>query len=121
MAGGLLEYSGLVTKTKAMRARLLGADDYTAISEYESVTDFIAFCGSSLLMRRYLNGTGEVAHRGQVEAVIRDSLYMDYCKLYRFSGVQPRRALQFVFSRYEINVIKTVCSLRWRETGGKSP
>ena len=43
MAGGLLEYSGLVTKTKAMRARLLGADDYTAISEYESVTDFIAF------------------------------------------------------------------------------
>ena len=35
MAGGLLEYSGLVTKTKAMRARLLGADDYTAISEYE--------------------------------------------------------------------------------------
>ena len=59
MAGGLLEYSGLVTKTKAMRARLLGADDYTAISEYESVTDFIAFCGSSLLMRRYLNGTGK--------------------------------------------------------------
>ena len=39
MAGGLLEYSGLVTKTKAMRARLLGADDYTAISEYESVND----------------------------------------------------------------------------------
>ena len=31
---------------------------------------------------------------------------MDYCKLYRFSGVQPRSALQFVFSRYEINVIK---------------
>lgn len=59
MAGGLLEHSGLVTKTKAMRARLLGADDYTAISEYESVTDFIAFCGSSLLMRRYLNGTGK--------------------------------------------------------------
>ena len=27
MAGGLLEYSGLVTKTKAMRARLLEADD----------------------------------------------------------------------------------------------
>ena len=106
MAGGLLEYSGLVTKTKAMRARLLGADDYTAISEYESVTDFIAFLREQPAYAPVFERHGEVAHRGQVEAVIRDSLYMDYCKLYRFSGVQPRRALQFVFSRYEINVIK---------------
>lgn len=59
-----------------------------------------------------------MAHRGQVEAVIRDSLYMDYCKLYRFSGVQPRRALQFVFSRYEINVIKN-CLQSAMETGGE--
>ena len=106
MAGGLLEHSGLVTKTKAMRARLLGADDYTAISEYESVTDFIAFLREQPAYAPVFERHGEVAHRGQVEAVIRDSLYMDYCKLYRFSGVQPRRALQFVFSRYEINVIK---------------
>lgn len=106
MAGGLLEYSGLVTKTKAMRARLLGADDYTAISEYESVTDFIAFLREQPAYAPVFERHGEVAHRGQVEAVIRDSLYMDYCKLYRFSGVHPRRALQFVFSRYEINVIK---------------
>ena len=60
MAGGLLEHSGLVTKTKAMRARLLGADDYTAISEYESVTDFIAFLREQpAYARRYLNGTGK--------------------------------------------------------------
>ena len=32
MAGGLLEYSGLVTKTKAMRARLLGADEFLNMS-----------------------------------------------------------------------------------------
>ena len=86
MAGGLLEYSGLVTKTKAMRARLLGADDYTAISEYESVTDFIAFLREQPAYAPVFERHGEVAHRGQVEAVIRDSLYMDYCKLYRFSG-----------------------------------
>lgn len=78
MAGGLLEYSGLVTKTKAMRARLLGADDYTAISEYESVTDFIAFLREQPAYAPVFERHGEVAHRGQVEAVIRDSLYMDY-------------------------------------------
>ncbi len=71
-------------------------------------------------MRRYLNDTGSGTPRSGGGGDP-DSLYMDYCKLYRFSGVQPRRALQFVFSRYEINVIKTVCSLRWRETGGRSP
>ena len=43
MAGGLLEYSGLVTKTKAMRARLLEADDYAVVSEYESVDRFYYF------------------------------------------------------------------------------
>ena len=80
-----------MTKTKAMRARLLGADDYTAISEYESVTDFIAFLREQPAYAPVFERHGEVAHRGQVEAVIRDSLYMDYCKLYRFSGVQPRR------------------------------
>ena len=83
MAGGLLEYSGLVTKTKAMRARLLGADDYTAISEYESVTDFIAFLREQPAYAPVFERHREVAHRGQVEAVIRDSLYMDYCKLVR--------------------------------------
>ena len=56
MAGGLLEYSGLVTKTKAMRARLLDADDYASISEYETVTDFIAFLNIRHI-HRYLNGT----------------------------------------------------------------
>ena len=106
MAGGLLEYSGLVTKTKAMRARLLEADDYAVISEYESVTDFIAFLREQPAYAPVFERHGEVAHRGQAEAVIRDSLYMDYCKLYRFSGVQPRSALQFVFSRYQVNVIK---------------
>lgn len=69
MAGGLLEYSGLVTKTKAMRARLLGADDYTAISEYESVTDFIAFLREQPAYAPVFERHGEVAHRGQVEAV----------------------------------------------------
>ena len=67
MAGGLLEYSGLVTKTKAMRARLLGADDYTAISEYESVTDFIAFLREQPAYAPVFERHGEVAHRGQVE------------------------------------------------------
>ena len=65
MAGGLLEYSGLVTKTKAMRARLLGADDYTAISEYESVTDFIAFLREQPAYAPVFERHGEVAHRGQ--------------------------------------------------------
>ena len=71
MAGGLLEYSGLVTKTKAMRARLLEADDYAVISEYESVTDFIAFLREQPAYAPVFERHGEVAHRGQAEAVIR--------------------------------------------------
>ena len=67
MAGGLLEYSGLVTKTKAMRARLLEADDYAVISEYESVTDFIAFLVVELPFGSYLFVEYiEVFHLGKI-------------------------------------------------------
>ena len=43
MSGGLLEYSGLVTKTKAMSGRLLEEEDYLRLSEYETVDAFISF------------------------------------------------------------------------------
>lgn len=106
MAGGLFTYSGLVTKTKAMHGRLLSDEEIARISEAESVEEIISFlreCGSYAPIYQ---SHEEIAHRAQVEAVINDSLYADYGRLYRFASGAQREGLSIIFLRYEINVLK---------------
>lgn len=106
MADGLLAYSGLATKIKAMRGRLLSREELLRLTEYESVEEMISF------LREYGSYTAvfadreEVAHRGQVEAIIGNSLYKDYGRIYRFAGRGQRQALEQVFMRYEVNELK---------------
>lgn len=106
MASGLLEYSGLVTKTKAMHGGLLTKDVLISLSECETVEDIIGFLREYGSYAPIYQSHEEIAHRAQVEAVIGDSLYSDYGKLYRFSGGKQRKALEILFLRYEMNVLK---------------
>ena len=106
MAGGLLKYSGLVTKTRAMRGGLLSEEALMRLSEYETVEDIIAFLREYGSYAPIYQSHEEIAHRAQVEAVIMDSLYADYGKLYRFAGGTQRQGLEIVFLRYEINELK---------------
>lgn len=107
MAGGLLAYSGLVTKTKAMHGKLLGEEDIVRLSEAENVEAIIAFLRGYGSYAPIYQSHEEIAHRAQVEAVINDSLYADYGKLYRFASGAQREGLSIVFLRYEINVLKS--------------
>lgn len=106
MASGLLAYSGLVTKTKAMHGGLLSEEELIRLSEYETVEEIITFLREYGSYAPIYQSHEEIAHRAQVEAVIDDSLYSDYGKLYRFANGQQRRGLEIIFLRYEINVLK---------------
>lgn len=106
MASGLLEYSGLVTKTKAMHGRLLSRETIMELSECESVEDILGFLREYGSYAPIYRSHDEIAHRAQVEAVIDDSLYSDYGKLYRFSSGEQRKGLEILFLRYEMNVLK---------------
>lgn len=106
MSGGLLAYSGLVTKTKAMHGGLLKREDIIRLSEYETVEEFISFLREYGSYAPIYQSHEEIAHRAQVEAVIDDTLYSDYGKLYRFAGGEQRRGLEILFLRYEINILK---------------
>lgn len=117
MSGGLLEYSGLVTKTRAMSGRLLEKEDYVKLSEYETVDSFIAFLREAEGYAPIFESHEEIAHRGQVEAVIHDSLYADYQKLYRFAHGEQRKGLDIIFFRYEVNVLKNC--LEYAMTGSE--
>lgn len=106
MSGGLLKYSGLVTKTRAMHGRLLGKDAYMRLSDYETVEEFITFLRESKSYAPTYESHEEIRHRGQVEAVLHNSLYADYQKLYQFASGEQRRGLELIFFRYEVNVLK---------------
>lgn len=106
MAGGLLEYSGLVTKTSAMRGKLLSGATMLALAEYENVDELLSFLRDSDGYAKIYRSHEEIQHRAQVEAVLSDSLYADYGKLYQFAGIEAKRGLEILFFRYEVNVLK---------------
>lgn len=106
MAGGLLQYSGLVTKTKAMHGKLLSEEVMLQLAEMDNVEEIISFLRESDGYAPIYASHEEIRHRAQVEEVIDDSLYVDYGRLYRFAGADTRQGLEILFFRYEVNVLK---------------
>lgn len=106
MSSGLLGYSGLVTKTRAMHGGLLSRQTIVGLSECEKVEDILSFLREYGSYAPIYQSHEEIAHRAQVEAVIDDSLYSDYGKLYRFANGEQRKGLEIIFLRYEMNVLK---------------
>ncbi len=117
MSSGLLQYSGLVTKTRAMHGRLLSEDVLYRLSEYETVDEIIAFLREHGSYAPIYRSHDEMKHGAQVEAVIRNSLYSDYMRLYQFAGGEQRRGLEILFFRYEVNVLKNC--LEYAYKGGR--
>ncbi len=108
MAGELLEYSGLVAKARAMKGRLLKREDFERISEYQTVEETIAFLREQESYGKIYGGHEEIKHRGQVEALIHNSILEDYRKLYKFGNAQQKKALELYYGQlqYEDSVPK---------------
>lgn len=101
-------YSGITTKVKAMSSRLITTEDYKHISQLETVPEFIAFLKHQPAYQDLFAGFDETTlHRGQVEQILTDGLFIDYTRIFRFATMEQRRILTFVFARYEVNVLKS--------------
>lgn len=94
MASGLLQYSGLVTKTRAMKSRLLRREDFERITEFQTVQETIGFLREQESYGKIYGGREDIQHRGQVEALIHHSIQEDYQKLYLFGNGKQRKALK---------------------------
>ena len=94
MAGELLQYSGLITKIKAMEGRLLTREEYEHILELQTVHETIAFLQEQRSYGKIYGGHDEIQHRGQVEALIYNSIREDYESICRFCNPVQRSALR---------------------------
>lgn len=94
MAGELLQYSGLITKIKAMEGRLLTREEYEHILEFQTVHETIAFLQEQQIYGKIYGGHDEIKHRGQVEALIYNSIREDYESIFRFCNLTQKSALR---------------------------
>ncbi len=108
MFGNLLSYSGIVTKSKALGAKLLKPEQYETLANLISVPEFVNYLKSQPGYQELLTGYDERSlHRNKLEQIINNSLYLDYAKLFRFANRDQREGLDIIFFRYEINALKS--------------
>lgn len=104
---GLLAYSGLTTKMRAMQSRFLNNSDFRELVELESVPQAVSYLKQMPSYEPIFGSEDEnQLHRRTIERMLRQSIYRDFTKLYRFSNVEQRRFLSLYFKRYEVTIIK---------------
>ena len=80
---GIISYSGIATKTRAMRGKLLTREDYASLAELKSVADAVTYLRQHTAYGGLLKEVTESRlHRGVVEELLLRSLYEDFNKIY---------------------------------------
>lgn len=104
--GNLLKYSGIVTKLRAMEAKLLNQENFEEIAALHNVPEVVSYLKENSSYTFVLDNLDEDRlHRGDIEKILIGQLFYDYSKIYRFCGQEQRKFLQFYVKRYEIDLI----------------
>ncbi len=105
--GSLLKYSGIATKIRAMKSRLLTDEEYQEIAELNKVTEIAGYLKKKPAYASLLKDVDEQnMHRGQLEEVISSATFEDYDSLYCFANHNQRKFLQIYSERFEIKLLK---------------
>lgn len=119
---GLLAYSGITTKIKAMASSRITIQDYEYLSNLYTVTDFFAFLKDHKGYKDIFSLVeDENIHRGQIETYFDNALYNDFAKIYRFSNMEQRKFLDLIFLRYEIDILKNCLQLSFSDAHHYDP
>lgn len=105
--GKLTTYSGMTTKIRAMKKRLISEAQYNEIANISTVPDLINYLQMFPSYAGVLaNIDASSAHRGEVEGKMTFSTYYDFSKIFHFAGNSQKRYLEFYFMKYEIATLK---------------
>lgn len=105
--GDLKQYSGLTTKVKAMRSKLISKEEYLKLIEFETVPEIAEYLkGRSGFEKALQNTDVSQIHRETLEHAIIYSVYDDFEKIYKFANLNQRKYLKLHFVSYETELIK---------------
>lgn len=104
---GLLAYSGITAKVKAMQRHFITDDEYRELAALDSVSDAVNYLKRIPSYETIFQSVDEQSlHRGMIEQRLTLSLYDDFAKLYRFTNISQRKFLDLYFMHYEITILK---------------
>jgi V/A-type H+/Na+-transporting ATPase subunit C len=105
--GTLLSYSGLSTKIRSMQSRLIHLKQFEEISQMGSVPQVVAYLKQQPGFQKLWADLDENSlHRGDIERLLRHTIYQNFTKIYKFSNNEQRTFLALYFKRYELSVMK---------------
>ena len=107
LKGNLVAYSGMTTKIRAMKNKLLSPEQYEEITHFTTVAELISFLQTTPAYGEVLASMDPaLAHRGEVESRMTFSTYSDFSKIYHFAGNSQKKYLEYYFMKYEISFLK---------------
>lgn len=107
--GGVLSYSGLSTKIRAMQSRLTTMEQFEEILQLSNVTQVAAYLKRMPEYSSKWDALDEsTLHRGQIEKLLKKSIFQNFSRIYHFANLEQRKFLDLYSKRYEIRVLKEV-------------
>ncbi|MDO4454597.1 MAG: V-type ATPase subunit [Eubacteriales bacterium] len=106
--GQLLAYSGTATKIRAMHSHLFTNKEYEELAQISTVPEALVYIRQHPGYTNVFYGKDESElHRGEIERMLTNSIYIAFQKIYRFASIHQRKFLSMYFQRYELVVLKS--------------
>ena len=120
MPFSVLKYSSVNAKARALYGKLLTREDYENLLSKKTVHDVATYIKKNTAYSSLLIDINEnQVHRGELEKLLKTSLYADFKKLLRFLGGSPGKFLQSAFLRYEIEDLKALLRVIYTGRNGE--
>lgn len=105
----LLSYSGISTKIRAMQSKLVSEEEIQELLQYTDIAQVTAWLKRTPEYSKVWNDLDENAlHRGQIEKLLKASIFNDFSKIYQFANSEQRKFLDLYSRRYEIRALKAI-------------
>ena len=92
--GSVLSYSGLSTKIRAMQSRLVTDEQLEEIVQLPNVPQVTAYLKRTPEYQNIWSGLDENdLHRGQIEKLLKKSIFLNFSRLYHFANQEQRTFL----------------------------
>lgn len=105
----LLSYSGISTKIRAMQSKLITEAQIQEMLQFTSVSHAAAWLKrTSEYSQKWASLDENTLHRGQLEHLLKASIFSDFSKIYQFANPEQRKFLDLYSRRYEIRVLKKI-------------
>lgn len=112
MIFSLYKNAGIAAKTAAMKQKHLSKEQYSELVKMPSVAEVCSYLKENTIYGEVFGGVNErQLHRDQIEELLSKYLQDEFKKIYNFVTGDYRRFLEFLFTRYEIEQLKSVLRL----------